>query len=138
MVNGTCPNTTNEQLPLLNCRRQIPSEPEANLPAAEQTSKKDIPVAFQGKKLSLRRSILAKSIKSSCDDTKHDMHLPRRHMLFLYSAAFQPEHVLCKSQYAKNCLAIFTLECQRSRQKRKHSQKQGHQIGYLKVSPFEL
>lgn len=70
---------------------------------------------------------MAKSIKSSCDDTKHYMHLPRRHTVFLYSAPFRPDHILCKSQYAKNCLAIFTLECETSEQKSKRGQKQGHQ-----------
>lgn len=52
---------------------------------------------------------MAKPIKSSCDNTKHYMHLSNGHMVFFYSAAFQPDHILCKSQDAKNCLAIFTL-----------------------------
>lgn len=38
------PKTANKQLPLLNCRRQIPSEPEANLPATINSSNKDFDV----------------------------------------------------------------------------------------------
>lgn len=133
------PKTANKQLPLLNCRRQIPSEPEANLPATLNSSNKDFDVdsrvdqqkkrhssCFPGWDMTVNVGLShAKPIRSSCDDRKQFMHLPRRHMVFLYSATFQPDHILGKSQYAKNCLAIFTLERERSRPKKKTQPKSG-------------
>lgn len=81
---------------------------------------------------------MAKSIKSSCDDTKHYMHLPRRHMVFLYSAAFQCDHILCKGQYAKNSLAIVTLSFREADGKENAAKNRDFKIGYLKVFPSEL
>lgn len=59
------------------------------------------------------------------------MHLPRRHMVFLYSATFQPDHILGKS--------YFHIRAREKQTEKENAAKiRNMKIGYLRVFPPEL